>query len=156
MWVRVITPTIPEDPGLLDLALERHPRAHRYSSPIRPCAALKEVGVPLICKVHGLARSFRVVDRRRRRNRAGHGSGPARRVVRSTMPFKPAVSEAAEAWDRTNNGTGIAEELKKVRDGRTACPPPSAPATATCDGLETHMGSEHRWLKPEGHLQGLS
>jgi nitronate monooxygenase len=48
-----ITWTIPEDPGLLDVALERHPRAMMlsFSDPGPYAARIKKAGVPLICHV---------------------------------------------------------------------------------------------------------
>lgn len=59
-----ITWTIPEDPGLLDLALERFPRAMMlsFSDPAPYAPRIKKAGVPLICQVHTLEHVFHAVD----------------------------------------------------------------------------------------------
>jgi len=59
-----ITWTIPEDMGLLDLALERHPRAMMlaFSDPGPYAPRIKKAGVPMICQVHTLEHAFHAVD----------------------------------------------------------------------------------------------
>jgi nitronate monooxygenase len=92
-----ITWTIPEDPGLLDYALERHPRAMMlsYSDPAPYAARIKKAGVPLICQVQTLEHAFRAVDVgadvvvAQGTEAGGHGL-----VQRSTMPFVPTVVDA--------------------------------------------------------------
>jgi nitronate monooxygenase len=95
-----ITWTIPEDPGLLDVALERHPRAMMlsFSDPGPYAARIKKAGVPLICQVHTLEHAFHAVDIgadvvvAQGTEAGGHGW-----AVRSTMPFVPAVVDALAA-----------------------------------------------------------
>jgi nitronate monooxygenase len=95
-----ITWTIPADPGLLDVALERHPRAMMlaFSDPGPYAARIKKAGVPLICQVHTLDHAFRAVDVgadvvvAQGTEAGGHGW-----AVRSTMPFVPSVVDALAA-----------------------------------------------------------
>jgi nitronate monooxygenase len=95
-----ITWTIPEDPGLLDIALERHPRAMMlsFSDPAPFAARIKKAGVPLICQVHTLEHAFRAVDIgadvvvAQGTEAGGHGW-----ALRSTMPFVPSVVDALTA-----------------------------------------------------------
>jgi nitronate monooxygenase len=95
-----ITWTIPEDPGLLDIALERHPRAMMlsFSDPGPYAARIKKAGVPLICQVHTLDHAFNAVDVgadvvvAQGTEAGGHGW-----ALRSTMPFVPSVVDALAA-----------------------------------------------------------
>jgi nitronate monooxygenase len=124
-----ITWTIPEDPGLLDLALERHPRAMMlsFSDPGPYAARIKKAGVPLICQVHTLEHAFHAVDVgadvivAQGTEAGGHGSG-----ARSTMPFVPTVVDAlaARAPDvlvlaagGIADGRGLAASLMLGADG---------------------------------------
>jgi nitronate monooxygenase len=124
-----ITWTIPEDPGLLDLALERHPRAMMlsFSDPSPYAARIKKAGVPLICQVHTLEHAFHAVDAgadvivAQGTEAGGHGW-----AVRSTMPFVPAVVDAlaARAPDvlvlaagGIADGRGLAASLMLGADG---------------------------------------
>ncbi|MGB6399759.1 MAG: nitronate monooxygenase [Bradyrhizobium sp.] len=98
--VGFITWTIPEDPGLLDVALERHPRAMMlsFSDPGPYAKRIKNAGVPLICQVHTLDHAFHAVDVgadvvvAQGTEAGGHGW-----ALRSTMPFVPSVVDALTA-----------------------------------------------------------
>src|SRR5260370_14820608 len=89
-----ITWTIPEDPGLLDVALERHPRAMMlsFSDPGPYAARIKKAGVPMICQVHTLDHAFRafdigaVVAAAHGTEAGGHGS-----ALCATLPFVPSL-----------------------------------------------------------------
>jgi nitronate monooxygenase len=92
-----ITWSIPDDPGLLDIALERHPRAMMlsFSNPGPYAARIKKAGAPLICQVHTLDHAFQAVDAgaemvvAQGAEAGGHGL-----ALRSTMPFVPSVVDA--------------------------------------------------------------
>jgi nitronate monooxygenase len=92
--------TIPEDPGLLDYALERYPRAMMlsYADPATYAPKIKKAGVPMICQVHTLEQALHAVDIgadvivAQGTEAGGHGLG-----VRSTMPLVPAVVDALAA-----------------------------------------------------------
>jgi nitronate monooxygenase len=124
-----ITWTIPKDPGLLDIALERHPRAMMlsFSDPGPYAARIKKAGVPLICQVHCLDHAFRAVDIgadvivAQGTEAGGHGW-----ALRSTMPFVPSVVDAltARAPDvlvlaagGIADGRGLAASLMLGADG---------------------------------------
>jgi len=124
-----ITWTIPEDPGLLDIALERHPRAMAlsFSDPAPYAARIKKAGVPLICQIHTLEHAFRAVDVgadvviAQGTEAGGHGF-----TVRSTMPFVPAVVDALAkrapevivlAAGGIADGRGLAAALMLGADG---------------------------------------
>ncbi|MDR3465570.1 MAG: nitronate monooxygenase [Xanthobacteraceae bacterium] len=124
-----ITWTIPEDPGLLDIALERHPRAMMlsFSDPGPYAARIKKAGVPLICQVHTLDHVFRAVDVgadvvvAQGTEAGGHGW-----AVRSTMPFVPTVVDAVAkrapqvlvlAAGGIADGRGLAASLMLGADG---------------------------------------
>jgi nitronate monooxygenase len=90
-----ITWTIPEDPGLLDYALERHPPAMMlsFSDPAPYAARIKKAGVPLIC--HTLEHAFHAVDVGADIVVAqGTEAGGHCWAIRSTLPFVPAVVHA--------------------------------------------------------------
>jgi nitronate monooxygenase len=95
-----ITWTIPEDPGLLGYALERHPRAMMlsYSNPAPYARQIKKARVPMICQVHTLEQALHAVDVgadvivAQGTEAGGHGLS-----ARSTMPFVPAVVDALAA-----------------------------------------------------------
>jgi nitronate monooxygenase len=95
-----ITWSTPDDPGLLDIALERHPRAMMlsFSNPVPYAARIKKAGVPLICQVHTLDHAFQAVDAgadvvvAQGAEAGGHGL-----ALRSTMPFVPSVVDALAA-----------------------------------------------------------
>src|SRR5580693_235476 len=124
-----ITWTIPEDQGLLDIALERHPRAMMlsFSDPGPYAARIRKAGVPLICQVHTLDHAFRAADIgadvvvAQGTEAGGHGW-----ALRSTMPFVPSVVDALAA--RAPNvlvlaaggiadGRGLAASLMLGADG---------------------------------------
>ena len=124
-----ITWTIPEDPGLLDIALERHPRAMMlsFSNPAPYAARIKKAGVPLICQVHTLDHAFQAVDVgadvvvAQGAETGGHGW-----ALRSTMPFISSVVDAlaARAPDvlvlaagGIADGRGLAASLMLGADG---------------------------------------
>jgi nitronate monooxygenase len=124
-----ITWTIPEDPGLLDFALEHHPRAMAlsFSDPAPYAPRIKKAGVPLICQVHTLEHAFRAVDVgadvviAQGTEAGGHGW-----TVRSTMPFVPAVVDALAnrapdvlvlAAGGIADGRGLAAALMLGADG---------------------------------------
>jgi nitronate monooxygenase len=121
--------TIPEDPGLLDYALERHPRAMMlsYSDPAPYAARIKKAGVPMICQVQTLEHPFRAVDVgadvvvAQGTEAGGHGL-----VARSTMPFVPTVVDALAkrapevlvlAAGGVADGRGLAASLMLGADG---------------------------------------
>ncbi|HLQ93928.1 MAG TPA: nitronate monooxygenase, partial [Xanthobacteraceae bacterium] len=95
-----ITWTIPKDPGLLDIALERHPGAMMlsFSDPAPYAARIRQARVPLICQVHCLDHVYRAVDVgadvivAQGTEAGGHGW-----ALRSTMPFVPSVVDALAA-----------------------------------------------------------
>jgi nitronate monooxygenase len=124
-----ITWSIPDDPGLLDIALERHPRAIMlsFSNPAPYAARIKKAGVPLICQVHTLDHAFQAVDVgadvvvAQGAETGGHGW-----ALRSTMPFVPSVVDAlaARAPDvlvlaagGIADGRGLAASLMLGADG---------------------------------------
>jgi nitronate monooxygenase len=124
-----ITWTIPDDPGLLDLALERFPRAMwlSFSDPGPHAARIKKAGVPLICQVHTLEHAFRAVDVgadvvvAQGTEAGGHGWS-----VQSTLPFVPAVVDALAkrapdvlvlAAGGIADGRGLAAALMLGADG---------------------------------------
>jgi nitronate monooxygenase len=124
-----ITWSIPDDPGLLDVALERHPRAMMlsFSNPGPYAARIKKAGVPLICRVHTLDHALRAVDVgadvvvAQGTEAGGHGW-----ALRSTMPFLPSVVDAlaARAPDvlvlaagGIADGRGLAASLMLGADG---------------------------------------
>jgi len=124
-----ITWTIPEDPGLLDIALERHPRAMMlsFSDPGPYAKRIKRAGVPLICQVHTLEHAYHAVDVgadvvvAQGTEAGGHGW-----ALRSTMPFVPSVVDAlaARAPDvlvlaagGIADGRGLAASLMLGADG---------------------------------------
>jgi nitronate monooxygenase len=121
--------TLPEDPELLDIALERHPRAMMlsYSDPAPYAPRIKKAGVPLICQVHTLEHAFHAVDVgadvivAQGTEAGGHGW-----AVRSTMPFVPAVVDALAkrapgvlvvAAGGIADGRGLAAALMLGADG---------------------------------------
>lgn len=121
--------TLPEDPSLLDLALERHPRAMMlsFSDPAPWAVRVKKAGVPLICQVHTLEHAFHAVDVGadvvvvQGTEAGGHGWN-----VRSTMPFVPAVVDALAkrapdvlvvAAGGIADGRGLAAALMLGADG---------------------------------------
>jgi len=95
-----ITWTIAEDPELLDIALERHPRVMMlsFSDPGPYAARIRNAGVPLICQVHTLDHAYRAVDVgadvvvAQGTEAGGHGWS-----ARSTMPFVPTIVDALAA-----------------------------------------------------------
>ena len=114
---------------MLDIALERHPRAMMlsYSDPAPYAPRIKKAGVPLICQVHTLEHVFRAVDVgadiivAQGTEAGGHGW-----AVRSTMPFVPSVVDAlaARAPDvlvlaagGIADGRGLAASLMLGADG---------------------------------------
>ena len=124
-----ITWSIPDDPGLLDVALERHPRAIMlsFSNPAPYAARIKKAGVPLICQVHTLDRAFEAVDVGADVVVAqGADAGGRGWALRSTMPFVPSVVDAlvARAPDvlvlaagGIADGRGLAASLMLGADG---------------------------------------
>ena len=124
-----ITWTIPEDPGVLALALERYPRAMMLSfgDPGQYAPRIKKAGAPLICQVHTLEHAFHAVDVgadvvvAQGTEAGGHGWN-----VQSTLPFVPAVVDAlAErapevlvlAAGGIADGRGLAAALMLGADG---------------------------------------
>jgi nitronate monooxygenase len=95
-----MTWSIPDDPGLLDIALERHPRAMMlsFSNPVPYAARVKRAGVPLICQVHTLDHAFQAVDAgadvvvAQGTETGGHGW-----TSHPTKPFLPSVVDALAA-----------------------------------------------------------
>jgi nitronate monooxygenase len=124
-----ITWSIPDDPGLLDVALERHPRAMMlsFSDPGPYAARIKKAGVPLICLVHTLDHALHAADVGAdvvvaQGIEAGRHGG----ALRSTMPFLPSVVDAlaARAPDvfvlaagGIADGRGLAASLMLGADG---------------------------------------
>ena len=121
--------TIPEDPGLLDLALERFPRALMlsFSDPSPYAPRIKQAGVPLICQVHTLDHALHAVDVgadvvvAQGMEAGGHGWS-----VQSTLPFVPAVVDALAkrapevlvlAAGGIADGRGLAAALMLGADG---------------------------------------
>jgi nitronate monooxygenase len=124
-----ITWTIPNDPGLLDVALERYPRAMMlsFSDPAPYAPRIKKAGVPLICQVQSLEHAFRAVDVgadvvvAQGTEAGGHGWN-----VQSTLPFVPAVVDALAkrapdvlvlAAGGIADGRGLAAALMLGADG---------------------------------------
>jgi nitronate monooxygenase len=124
-----ITWTIPNDPGLLDYALERFPRAMMlsFSDPAPYAARIKKAGVPLICQVQTLEHAFHAVDVgadiviAQGTEAGGHGW-----AVRSTLPFVPSVVDALAkrapdvlvvAAGGIADGRGLAAALMLGADG---------------------------------------
>jgi nitronate monooxygenase len=95
-----MTWSIPDDPGLLDIALERHPRAMMlsFSNPVPYAARVKRAGVPLICQVHTLDHALQAVDAgaemvvTQGTETGGHGW-----TSHPTKPFLPSVVDALAA-----------------------------------------------------------
>lgn len=91
-----ITWALANDPGLLDLALERHKKAIMlsFSDPAPYAPKVKQAGIPLICQVHTLEHAQRAIDVgadviiAQGTEAGGHGL-----TARSTMPFVPAVAD---------------------------------------------------------------
>jgi nitronate monooxygenase len=121
--------TIPEDPGLLDLAIERYPRAIMlsFSDPAPYAPRIKKAGVPLICQVHTLEHAFHAVEVgadvvvAQGTEAGGHGWS-----VQSTLPFVPAVVDALAkrapevlvlAAGGIADGRGLAAALMLGADG---------------------------------------
>jgi nitronate monooxygenase len=121
--------TIPENPSLLDFAIERHPRAMMlsYSDPAPYAKRIKKAGVPMICQVNTLEHAFHAVDVgadvvvAQGTEAGGHGLGG-----RSTMPLVPAIVDAlaARAPDvlvlaagGIADGRGLAASLMLGADG---------------------------------------
>ena len=121
--------TIPQDPGLLDLALERYPRALMlsFSDPAPYAPVVKKAGVPLICQVHTLEHALHAVDVgadvvvAQGMEAGGHGWS-----VQSTFPFVPAVVDALAkrapevlvlAAGGIADGRGLAAALMLGADG---------------------------------------
>jgi nitronate monooxygenase len=124
-----ITWTIPQDPGLLDYALEKHPRAMMlsFSDPAPYAARIKKAGVPLICQIHTIKHAFRAADVgadvvvAQGMEAGGHGQS-----VWSTMPLVPAVVDALVkrapnvlvlAAGGIADGRGLAASLMLGADG---------------------------------------
>jgi nitronate monooxygenase len=92
-----ITWSIAEQPDLLDLAIERHPRAVMlsFADPAPFAPKIKGANVPLICQVHTVDQALRAADVgadiivAQGTEAGGHGQ-----TARSTMPFVPTVVDA--------------------------------------------------------------
>jgi nitronate monooxygenase len=124
-----ITWSIPDDPGLLDIALERHPRAVMlsFSNPAPYATRIKKAGVPLICQVHTLDHALQAVDVGADVVVAqGAEEGGRGWALRSMMPFVPSVVDAfaARAPDvlvlaagGIADGRGLAASLMLGADG---------------------------------------
>ncbi len=121
--------TIPEDPGLLDIALERHPRAMMlsFADPAPYAPRIKKAGVPLMCQVHTLEHAFRAADFgadvivAQGTEAGGHGWD-----VQSTLTFVPEVVDALAsrapdvlvlAAGGIADGRGLAASLMLGADG---------------------------------------
>ena len=121
--------TIPDEPSLLDHALERHPRAMMlsYSDPAPYAKRIKDAGVPLICQINTLEHAYRAVDVgadvvvAQGTEAGGHGIGG-----RSTMPLVPAIVDALAtrapdvivlAAGGIADGRGLAAALMLGADG---------------------------------------
>jgi nitronate monooxygenase len=124
-----ITWTIPQDPSVLESALERHPRALMlsFSDPGPYAPQAKKAGVPLICQVHTLEHAFHAADVgadvvvAQGTEAGGHGWS-----VQSTLPFVPAVVDALAkrapdvlvlAAGGIADGRGLAAALMLGADG---------------------------------------
>jgi len=89
-----ITWSVAKQPDLLDLAIERHPRAVMlsFADPAPFAPKIKKAGVPLICQVHTTEQALRAADVgadvvvAQGTEAGGHGQ-----TARSTMPFVPTV-----------------------------------------------------------------
>jgi len=127
--VGLITWTIPEDPELLDIILERRPRAMAlsFSDPGPYAQRVKDAGVALISQVHTLEHAFRAVDVgadvviAQGTEAGGHGW-----TIQSTLPFVPAVVDALAkrapdvpvlASGGIADGRGLAAALMLGADG---------------------------------------
>ena len=127
--VGFITWTLPDDPSLLDLALERHPRALMLSfgDPAPYAPRVTAAGVPLICQVHSVAQALHAADLgaavivAQGTEAGGHGLDQ-----RSTLPFVPAVVDALAARHPgvivlaaggIGDGRGLAAALMLGADG---------------------------------------
>jgi nitronate monooxygenase len=91
-----ITWALASDPGLLDLALQRHSKALMlsFSDPAPFAPKVKQAGIPLICQVQTLEHVKRAIDVgadiivAQGTEAGGHGL-----TARSTMPFVPAAAD---------------------------------------------------------------
>ena len=118
-----------EDPELLDLGLDRFPRAMMlsFSDPAPYAPRIKKAGVPLICQVHTLEHALHAVDVgadvvvAQGTEAGGHGW-----TVQSTLPFVPAVVDALAnrapdvlvlAAGGIADGRGLAAALMLGADG---------------------------------------
>ncbi len=121
--------TLPEVPGLLEEALERHPKAMMLSfTDPKPYARLvKDAGVPLIVQVHTVRQAERAIEVgadvvvAQGTEAGGHGLN-----VRSTMSFVPGVVDLAArrapdvlvlAAGGIADGRGLAAALMLGADG---------------------------------------
>jgi hypothetical protein len=104
-----ITWTIPEDPGLLDIALERHPRAMMlsFSDPGPYAARIKKAGVPLICQVHSLRSARSISGRMSSSLRGPRPVGMAGRCVPRCHSFR-------QWWMRWPHGRPMFSCLPRV------------------------------------------
>jgi nitronate monooxygenase len=124
-----MTWSIPDDPGLLDIALARHPRAMMlsFSNPVPYAARVKRAGVPLICQVHTLGHALQAVDAgadvvvAQGSETGGHGW-----TSHPTKPFLPSVVDALAARapdvlvlaaDAIADGRSLAASLMLGADG---------------------------------------
>ncbi len=127
--VGFITWTLPDDPSLLDVALERHPRALMLSfgNPAPWAPRVKAAGVPLICQVQTVEQALQAADIgadvvvAQGTEAGGHGLDQ-----RSTMPFVPTVVDALArhapdvlvlAAGGIGDGRGLAAALMLGADG---------------------------------------
>ncbi|MBR1281265.1 nitronate monooxygenase [Bradyrhizobium sp. AUGA SZCCT0177] len=124
-----ITWALAKDPGLLDVALEQHPRAMMlsFADPAPFARRIKDAGVPLICQVHNLDQALRAAEVgadvvvAQGTEAGGHGM-----IARSTMPFVPTVVDAlasrapkvmVAAAGGISDGRGLAAALMLGADG---------------------------------------
>ncbi len=124
-----ITWSMAKDPGLLDVALERHPRGMMlsFADPAPYAPRVRAAGVPLICQVHTLEQALHAADVgadvivAQGTEAGGHGL-----VARSTMPFVPSVVDALAkrfpdvcvlAAGGIADGRGLAAALMLGADG---------------------------------------
>jgi nitronate monooxygenase len=124
-----ITWALAKDPGLLDLALERHKKAIMlsFSDPAPYAPKVKQAGIPLICQVQTFEHAKRAIDVgadvvvAQGTEAGGHGL-----TARSTMPFVPAVADLIAqraphvlllAAGGIADGRGVAAALMLGADG---------------------------------------